>query len=56
MDIKVIEDMNIIAITVNPYSPEGYYFEPQEFLNKMREAIQNGNLNIPIFDVIQEGC
>jgi uncharacterized NAD-dependent epimerase/dehydratase family protein len=52
MDIKVIEAMNIIAITVNPYSPEGYYFEPEEFLRKMREEIKN----IPVLDVMQEGC
>jgi len=54
IDIKVIENMNIIAITVNPYSPEGYYFEPQEFLKKMQEAIHKEYPNIPVHDVMQE--
>lgn len=54
MDLKAIEAINIIAVTVNPYSPEGYYFEPEEFLKKMREAIQNENTNIPVLDVMQE--
>lgn len=53
MDIKVIEDIKIIAVTVNPYSPEGYYFEPETFLNKMRDAIQAGNPEIPVMDVMQ---
>lgn len=51
MDLKVIEDINLIAVTVNPYSPEGYYFEPAEFLGRMREALAD----IPVFDVMQEG-
>jgi hypothetical protein len=50
MDIRAIEVINVIAVTVNPYAPEGYYFEPEEFLYKMREAIQN----IPVMDVMQE--
>jgi len=54
MDLKAIEAINIIAVTVNPYSPEGYYFEPEEFLKKMREAIRNENTNIPVLDVMQE--
>lgn len=52
MDIKVLEDINIVAITVNPYSPEGYCFDPIEFKRKMRETIPN----IPVFDVILEEC
>ena len=41
MNIKVIEAMNIIAVTVNPYSPEGYYFDPEEFLQKMKAEMPN---------------
>lgn len=52
MDLRVLESINIAAITVNPYSPEGYYFDPEEFLRKMREAIPS----IPVFDVMQEDC
>lgn len=50
MDLKVIEDINLIAVTVNPYSPEGYYFDPLEFLGRMREALAD----TPVFDVMQE--
>lgn len=49
MNIKVIEPMNIIAVTVNPYAPEGYYFDPEEFLQKMKKEIPN----IPVLDVMQ---
>lgn len=49
MDIRAIEAMNIIAVTVNPYSPEGYYFEPEEFLVKMREALPG----VSVLDVMQ---
>ena len=49
MNIKAIEAINIIAVTVNPYSPEGYYFDPEEFLQKMREALPD----IAVFDVMQ---
>lgn len=48
MNLQVVDNINIIAITVNPYSPEGYYFDPHEFLKKMRNAVQ-----IPVFDVMQ---
>lgn len=49
MNIKAIEAINIIAVTVNPYSPEGYYFDPEKFLQKMREALPD----IAVFDVMQ---
>lgn len=49
MKLLVVENINIIAVTVNPYSPEGYYFEPVELLNTMRNAVPY----IPVFDVIQ---
>ncbi len=49
MKLRVLENVNIIAITVNPYSPEGYCFEPCELLEAMRNAVPH----IPVFDVIQ---
>lgn len=49
MELRVIDNINIIAVTVNPYSPEGYYFEPIELLNAMKNAIPH----IPVFDVVQ---
>lgn len=49
MELRVVDSINIIAVTVNPYSPEGYYFEPLEFLNTMRNAVTQ----VPVFDVVQ---
>lgn len=49
MELRVLENINIIAVTVNPYSPEGYYFEPSELLSTMGRAIPH----IPVFDVVQ---
>ncbi len=49
MVLRVMENINIIAVTVNPYSPEGYYFEPEELLNRMRIAVPH----IPVYDVVQ---
>lgn len=52
MDLRVLDKINVIAVTVNPYAPEGYYFEPEVFLKKMRQAIKG----IPVLDVMQEDC
>ncbi len=49
LKLRVAENINIIAVTVNPYSPEGYYFEPVELLDTMRNAVPE----VPVFDVIQ---
>ncbi|MFA7572399.1 MAG: hypothetical protein WCY24_01635 [Lutispora sp.] len=49
--LKVVDAINIIAVTVNPYSPEGYYFDSLTFLENMRRAIPD----IPVFDVVQGG-
>ena len=51
MELRVVENINIIAVTVNPYSPEGYYFEPMKLLDTMRNAVPH----IPVFDVIHGG-
>ncbi|MHB1392711.1 MAG: lysine 5,6-aminomutase reactivase subunit KamB [Clostridia bacterium] len=49
MELRVVENINIIAVTVNPYSTEGYYLEPMELLDTMRNAVPH----IPVFDVVQ---
>jgi len=48
MELRVVENINIVALTVNPYSPEGYYLEPMKLLDTMRNAVSG----IPVFDVI----
>jgi len=51
LELYAIDHINIIAVTVNPYSPEGYYFDAATFLEKMRRALPD----IPVFDVMQGG-
>lgn len=38
-EIEVLDPIKLLAVTVNPYSPEGYYFDPELFLNAAREAL-----------------
>lgn len=51
MVLRVVDNINIIAVTVNPYSPDGYYFDAKTFLENMRRAVPH----IPVFDVMQGG-
>lgn len=46
--LKTLFQINLIAITLNPYAPSGYYFEPYLFLETMRKYIPN----IKVMDVI----
>jgi len=45
--VKVLENIKVAAITVNPFSPQGYSFESEALMAEMRAAIKN----IPIVDV-----
>lgn len=49
--IRVLHPIKLIGITINPYSPQGYYFEPYEFLKKMRGYIKD----IPVLDLMLGG-
>jgi hypothetical protein len=51
ISVKVLNPINLAAITVNPYAPQGYYFEPDNLLGKMRYYIKD----IPIVDVVLGG-
>lgn len=51
ISIKVLDEINLIAITLNPYSPAGYYFQPEEFQSKMRTYISD----MPIVDLVLGG-
>ncbi|KAB3541008.1 hypothetical protein F8154_00035 [Alkaliphilus pronyensis] len=48
--INVVNKINVIAVTVNPLSPYGYGFPPEDFLNKMKQAL----LPLPVMDVMME--
>lgn len=51
INVKVLYPINLVAITVNPYAPQGYYFEPNVLLEKMRHYIKD----IPVVDVMLGG-
>lgn len=49
--LMVLEPINLLAATVNPYSPDGYSFEPVLLLEAMKEALYP----LDVFDCMQEG-
>lgn len=49
--VQVADPINILAVTVNPYAPTGYFFEPMRFLGELREFLNP----IPVFDVVHGG-
>lgn len=51
VNVKVLDKINLVGITINPYAPQGYYFEPLEFLQKMRSYIKD----IPVMDLMLGG-
>lgn len=51
VSIKVLHPINLIGITINPYAPAGYYFEPHDFLKRMKSYINN----VPVMDIMLGG-
>lgn len=51
LKVKTLNQINTLAITLNPYSPQGYYFDQKEFLEKTKMFIKD----VPVFDVLQGG-
>lgn len=49
--IAVLDATLALAVTVNPYAPQGYYFNPQEFRDKMEQFLKP----LPVFDVVLGG-
>lgn len=49
--VQVADPVDILAVTVNPYAPTGYFFEPKRFLGQLREFLDP----IPVFDVVHGG-
>jgi len=45
--LKVLKNIEVAAITVNPYSPSGYSFEHEALRDAMQEAVKD----IPVIDV-----
>lgn len=49
--VMVLHPINLIAITLNPYAPAGYYYEPFNYLEKMKSYINT----IPVMDLMLGG-
>lgn len=50
MKVEVLKDIKVAAITVNPFAPGGYSFDPRAFREEMRKSIPG----IPVIDVREE--
>lgn len=48
LTVKVLENINVIAVTVNPTAPAGYRFDHEALVDAMQEAIPD----IPVIDVM----
>lgn len=47
--IRVVEKINTLVATLNPYAPQGYQFDPKDFYRRMKK-----NLPLPVIDVMLE--
>lgn len=48
LTVKVLKNIRIAAVTVNPYAPAGYRFEHEDLLKAMRQALPD----IPVIDAM----
>ncbi len=47
LQVQVLENIKVVAVTVNPYSPNGYFFEQKKLKEEMEAVLPN----IPVLDV-----
>lgn len=52
LTVKVLENITVAALTVNPHAPSGYSFEHEALLTAMRNTI----VGIPVIDVKMGGA
>ena len=50
MAVQVIDSVNPVALTVNPFSAYGLHFDPVELKDRMTQAVR-----LPVFDVMEGG-
>ena len=48
INLHVIHSCKLIAVTINPFSPNGQHYDEDEFLKRMKD-----NLFIPVFNVLK---
>jgi hypothetical protein len=49
-DVKVLREINLFAVAVNPVSPDGYAFPPEQ----MKESILRLVAPVPVIDVVRD--
>ncbi|NMA93701.1 MAG: hypothetical protein GX975_03460 [Clostridiales bacterium] len=47
MKLRVMENIEVAAVTVNPYAPAGYHFDHEQ----LRSAVADALGDVPVFDV-----
>ena len=47
----VVEEINLLAITINPFAPAGYYFDPATFKSRLQAFLDP----LPVIDVMEGG-
>lgn len=47
--LRVLDSVNLVALTVNPFSAYGFSFDPKEFRRRMAELV-----SVPVIDVEEE--
>ena len=50
LQVRILRNIEVAAVAVNPWSPEGYTFDPEAFQKIMQDALPA----IPVIDVIGE--
>lgn len=49
LNLKVMDSINVLAVTINPYAPQGYYFDPSLFRERMTTYLGQ----VPVIDVME---
>jgi hypothetical protein len=49
LEVRVLEPIRVLALTVNPYAPQGYYFDPKTFRRRLEADLRP----LPVFDVME---
>lgn len=51
LKVVVMDEINLLAVTINPFAPAGYYFDPVTFKERLQSFLQP----IPVIDVMEGG-
>jgi hypothetical protein len=54
ISLCVFESIQLIALTVNPYSPYGFRVDSDLLVNTLKNSLQDAGIDIPVFDVLSK--